>query len=125
MAIAGVGLFAVVIQLLVVHAASLAPEAQRGQVVGAVTSGVVLGILQARTLAGPLAELGSWRTVYLTAAGLTLLAALLLLAPAPDRRPRSHRDHLRGGAPLAAGALRRRSGRSASAERWRCSSSPR
>jgi len=43
-AMAGVGLFAVVIQLLVVHAASLTPEAQRGQVVGAVTSGVVLDV---------------------------------------------------------------------------------
>ena len=82
-AMAGVGLFAVVIQLLVVHAASLTPEAQRGQVVGAVTSGVVLGILQARTLAGPVAELGSWRTVYLTAAGLTLLVALVLLRRLP------------------------------------------
>ena len=86
-AMAGVGLFAVVIQLLVVHAASLTPEAQRGQVVGAVTSGVVLGILQARTLAGPVAELGSWRTVYLAAAGLTVLVALVLVRrlPAGDR----------------------------------------
>ena len=82
-AVAGVGLFAVVIQLLVVHAASLTPEAQRGQVVGAVTSGVVLGLLQARTLAGPVAELGSWRTVYLTSAGLTVLVALLLLRRLP------------------------------------------
>jgi predicted MFS family arabinose efflux permease len=84
-AMAGVGLFAVVIQLLVVHAASLTPEAQRGQVVGAVTSGVVLGILQARTLAGPVAELGDWRTVYLAAAGITLLVALVLLRRLPTR----------------------------------------
>jgi predicted MFS family arabinose efflux permease len=82
-ALAGVGLFAVVIQLLVVHAASLTPEAQRGQVVGAVTSGVVLGILQARTLAGPIADLGGWRTVYLMAAGLTLLVTLVLLRRLP------------------------------------------
>ena len=87
-AMAGVGLFAVVIQLLVVHAASLTSEAQRGQVVGAVTSGVVLGILQARTLAGPIAELGSWRTVYLAAAGLTVLGALVLLR----RLPAGERD---------------------------------
>ena len=74
----GVGCFAVVIQLLVVHAASLAPKAQRGQVLGAVTSGVVLGILQARTLASPVAALGSWRTVYLAAAAVTLLVSLAL-----------------------------------------------
>jgi predicted MFS family arabinose efflux permease len=87
-AMAGVGLFAVVIQLLVVHAASLTPEAQRGEVVGAVTSGVVLGILQARALAGPVSELGDWRTVYLAAAGLTVLVVLVLLRrlPAGDHR---------------------------------------
>jgi predicted MFS family arabinose efflux permease len=99
LAMAGVGLFAVVIQLLVVHAASLTPEAQRGQVVGAVTSGVVLGILQARTLAGPVAELGGWRTVYLTAAGLTLLVTLVLLRRLPaaehDRTAISYRAALR------------------------------
>jgi predicted MFS family arabinose efflux permease len=84
LALGGVGLFAVVIQLLVVHAASLTPEAQRGQVVGAVTSGVVLGIVQARTLAGPIAELGGWRTIYLIAAGLTLLVTLVLLRRLPS-----------------------------------------
>ncbi len=83
-AMVSVGLFAVVIQLLVVHAAALTPEAQRGQVVGAVTSGVALGVLQARTLAGPVAELGSWRTVYLTAAGLTALVAMVLLRRLPS-----------------------------------------
>jgi predicted MFS family arabinose efflux permease len=99
LAMASVGLFAVVIQLLVVHAASLTPEAQRGQVVGAVTSGVVLGVLQARTLAGPVAELGSWRTVYLTAAGLTLLVTLVLLRRLPagehDRTAMTYRAVLR------------------------------
>jgi predicted MFS family arabinose efflux permease len=98
-AMGGVGLFAVVIQLLVVHAASLAPEPQRGQVVGAVTSGVVLGILQARTLAGPVAELGSWRTVYLVAAGLMLVVSLVLLLRLPagkrDRTAITYRAALR------------------------------
>ena len=82
-AMTGVGLFAVVIQLLVVHAASLAPEAQRGQVLGVVTSGVVLGILQARTLAGPVAALGNWRTVYLAAAAVTLLVSVALVRRLP------------------------------------------
>jgi predicted MFS family arabinose efflux permease len=97
LAMAAVGLLAVVIQLLVVHGASLAPGAQRGQVVGAVTSGVVLGLLQARTLAGPVAELGSWRTVYFAAAGLTLLGTLVLLRrlPAGDRTTVSYGPVLR------------------------------
>ena len=106
-ALAGVGLFAVVIQLLVVHAASLTPEPQRGQVVGAVTSGVVLGILQARVLAGPVADLGSWRTVYLAAAGLTLLVTLVLLPRLPsgehDRKAISYAAVLRSLPMLYAG----------------------
>jgi predicted MFS family arabinose efflux permease len=86
-ALAGVGLFAVVIQLLVVHAASLVSETQRGRVVGAVTAGVVLGLLQARTLAGPIAGVAGWRAVYLAGAVLTLALALALLRwlPATSR----------------------------------------
>jgi predicted MFS family arabinose efflux permease len=82
-ALAGVGLFAVVIQLLVVHAASLVPETERGRVVGAVTAGVVLGLLQARTLAGPVADVAGWRTAYVAGATLTLALALVLLRRLP------------------------------------------
>jgi len=73
-----VGLFAVVVQVLVAYAASLAAPAERGQVVGRVTSGVVLGILFARFVAGLLADLGGWRLVYLVSAVVTLLVAGLL-----------------------------------------------
>ncbi|MFC7650122.1 MFS transporter [Streptosporangium lutulentum] len=56
---AAVGLLAVVTQTLVAFAASLAPPAQRGRVVGLVTSGVVTGILLARTVSGLLADLAA------------------------------------------------------------------
>ncbi len=63
-----VGLLAVLVQILVAHAAALATAAQRGRVVGMVTSGVVTGILAARSVAGVVADVGGWRTVYMASA---------------------------------------------------------
>jgi predicted MFS family arabinose efflux permease len=51
-------------QILVPFAASLAEPSERGRIVGNVMSGLLLGVLLARTAAGYLAQIGSWRTVY-------------------------------------------------------------
>lgn len=83
---AAVGLLAVVTQALVAYAASLARPAERGQVVGVVTSGIVLGILLARTVAGTLTDLSGWRTVYFVSAALTLLIASLLYKALPQQQ---------------------------------------
>ncbi|EPL10587.1 twin-arginine translocation pathway signal [Pseudomonas sp. CF161] len=72
------GLLAVVTQVLVAYAANLAAPHERGRVVGMVTSGIVIGILLARTVSGSMADLAGWRSVYLLSAGLTLLMAVLL-----------------------------------------------
>ncbi|MFJ1585596.1 MFS transporter [Streptomyces sp. NPDC088197] len=83
--LAAVGLLAVVTQTLVAFAASLAPPGERGRVVGLVTSGVVTGILLARTASGVLADLAGWRSVYLTSAVLTCVLALALHRLLPSR----------------------------------------
>ncbi|GED90139.1 MFS transporter [Streptomyces sp. 6-11-2] len=80
---AAVGLLAVVTQTLVAFAASLAPPSERGRVVGLVTSGVVIGILLARTASGLMADLAGWRSVYLASASLTALLALVLYQVLP------------------------------------------
>jgi predicted MFS family arabinose efflux permease len=59
-----IGLGAVVAQVLVPFAAHLAPEATRGQIVGKVVSGLLLGIMVARPVASVLAGLGGWHTVF-------------------------------------------------------------
>lgn len=84
-ALAAVGVLAVVTQVLVGYAATLAPPAQRGRIVGIVTSGVVLGILGARSAAGLLADLAGWRTVYLSSAMLTSIVAGALWRVLPRR----------------------------------------
>lgn len=77
------GAFTVVAQLLVPLAAALAAPAQRGRAVGTVMSGLLLGILLARTVAGGLSSLGDWRTVYGLAAVLMLGTALALWLALP------------------------------------------
>ena len=78
-----VGLMAVVAQLMVAWAATLAAPELRGKVVGSVTSGIVLGILFARFVSGAIADLAGWRAVYLTAACLLLLISLTLARVMP------------------------------------------
>jgi MFS family permease len=51
-----------------------------------VTGGVVIGILSARIVAGLLSDLGGWRAVYLTSAGLSAVLALALARVLPGRR---------------------------------------
>ncbi|WP_016586687.1 MFS transporter, partial [Yersinia pestis] len=72
------GLFSVVAQLLVPLAATLAAPEKRGKVVGIIMSGLLLGILLARTVAGALATLGGWRTIYWVASALMFIMALVL-----------------------------------------------
>jgi len=81
------GLFSVVAQILVPLAATLAPPEKRGKIVGTVMSGLLLGILLARTVAGALAQLGGWRTVYWTASVLMILMALALWRFLPQVKP--------------------------------------
>jgi predicted MFS family arabinose efflux permease len=73
-----VGLTSVMAQLLVPFAATLAPEAERGRVIGTVMSGLLLGILLARTASGLIAGLAGWRVVYVVAS-LLMLAQLVVL----------------------------------------------
>ncbi|MCM2320867.1 MAG: MFS transporter, partial [Pseudomonas sp.] len=72
------GMFSVVAQVLVPFAATLAAPHERGRVVGTLMSGLLLGILLARTVAGTLSALGNWRSVYLLAAAVMTITALAL-----------------------------------------------
>ncbi|ANN16585.1 transporter [Amycolatopsis orientalis] len=80
---AAIGVLAVVTQIIVAFAASLASPGERGRVVGLVTTGVVLGILLARTVSGALADVAGWRAVYLASAGATVLIAIVLYRVLP------------------------------------------
>jgi predicted MFS family arabinose efflux permease len=86
------GLLAVVVQVLVAYAAALSSPSQRGQAVGAVTSGVVLGILLARFTSGVIADLAGWRGVYFVSSGLMLAIAAVFWAVVPAAVSPRHRQ---------------------------------
>ncbi|MBU4680572.1 MFS transporter [Cedecea davisae] len=87
------GLFSVVAQILVPFAATLAAPEKRGKVVGTIMSGLLLGILLARTVAGLLASLGGWRTVYWVASALMALMAIALWRGLPQVKQESHLNY--------------------------------
>ncbi|MDA2814414.1 MFS transporter [Nocardiopsis sp. RSe5-2] len=89
--LAAAGLFAVVVQVAVAYVAAVSAPGERGRNIGAVTSGVVTGILGVRVLAGVLGDAVGWRAVYVVLALLCLvLAAAVRLCLPPD--PRASRE---------------------------------
>ena len=82
-----IGVTSVVAQILIPFAAHLAPEASRGRIVGWIGSGLLLGILLARTLSSLAAAAWGWRAIFFISAGLVLIMAVVLLRLLPSRRP--------------------------------------
>jgi len=78
-------------QVLVPFAATLADEATRGRVIGTVMSGMLLGILLARTVSGLLSQVAGWRAVYGIGAALLLLLLLILARELPRLPGRGQR----------------------------------
>lgn len=93
------GIFAVVVQTTVAYAAAVSDPGERGRNLGFVTSGVVVGILGSRLIAGMMADLWGWRSIYVLLAALSLLlgAAALRLLPVDVRPPSRHHSVLVGG----------------------------
>jgi predicted MFS family arabinose efflux permease len=67
-------------------AASLASEKARGRVVGTVMSGLLIGIVLARSVSGGIAQASGWWAVFGVAALVTLLLTLLLSRVLPNER---------------------------------------
>lgn len=84
-AMISVGLMAVVVQVVVAYVAALATPVRRGQAVGTVTSGIVLGILLARFTSGLIADLAGWRAVYFVSSGLMLTLFVVLWRTIPAK----------------------------------------
>jgi predicted MFS family arabinose efflux permease len=85
-AVALVGFTSVMAQILVPFAATLADPAHRGRVVGTIMSGLMLGILLARTASGLIAQVAGWRGVYIIFAVLMVAQAVTLWTVLPTCR---------------------------------------
>ena len=79
-----VGVTSVVVQMLIPYAATLASDAERGQVIGTLMGGLLIGILLSRTFAGAVSQLAGWRAVYGVAAIAIAANAVALRRSLPD-----------------------------------------
>jgi predicted MFS family arabinose efflux permease len=84
-----VGLLATVAQDIVPAAATLAPAAHRGRIVGTVMTGLLLGILLSRVVGGFVAEALGWRAVFGGAAVVAAFTTAILARGLPSFKPTS------------------------------------
>lgn len=89
-----IGLASTAVQMIVPFAASLAPDAQRGQVVGNVMSGLMVGIMMARPIASFIARFSSWHLVFFLSAGVMILLGCLLAVRLPKRMPQTRLSYV-------------------------------
>jgi predicted MFS family arabinose efflux permease len=82
-----IGLGSVAAQILVPFAAHLAPEKQRGRIVGNVMSGLLLGIMLARPVASIITGIWGWKSVFLISAVIMAMLIILLSFLLPKRKP--------------------------------------
>jgi predicted MFS family arabinose efflux permease len=87
LAVGVVGVSSAVAQIVVPMSSSLAAEHERGKVVGTVMSGLLIGILTARTASGLLAGLVGWRGVFGIATATMLVLAAMLRWALPEVPP--------------------------------------
>jgi predicted MFS family arabinose efflux permease len=83
-----IGLLASVTHIALPIAPDLVPREKRGQAIGTVMTGLLLGVLLARTFAGWLSSWHGWRTVYFAAAILNLAFVPIMAAVMPKLEPK-------------------------------------
>lgn len=89
MASLAVGLTSIVPHLILPFAANLSGPSERGKVVGSVLSGLMIGILLARTISGFVGAGLGWRAMYWIAGGLMIGLAVVLATSLPKSQPSS------------------------------------
>ncbi|MEU0741305.1 MFS transporter [Streptomyces sp. NPDC006134] len=82
-----IGVGAVAIPILTAYTAGLADDATRGRALGVVMGGVLFGILLSRTVAGLIAAVGGWRSVYAVAAVLMAAVAVVIRSVVSSAAP--------------------------------------
>lgn len=83
------GLLASVTHVALPLAPDLVPTERRGHAIGTVMTGLLLGILLARSFAGWVSNLGGWRSVFFLAAAINLAFVPLIAKVMPRLEPKS------------------------------------
>lgn len=82
-----IGASSVVPQLILPMAANLSSNEKRGETIGIITSGLLIGILASRSISGSVGFLWGWRTMYFIAAGICALLMMLMAKRFPLSLP--------------------------------------
>nr|WP_245964921.1 MFS transporter [Trinickia dinghuensis] len=85
-----IGVAATMAQDVVPAAAMLAPDAQRGKIVGTVMTGLLFGILLSRVVSGLVAAHAGWRAMFVAAAVSVAAIALAAWRGLPSFKPTTH-----------------------------------
>jgi predicted MFS family arabinose efflux permease len=82
-----IGVWTSCVHVIVPLAAHLAPPKERGRIVGVVLSGLLIGVLLARTFSGIVGDRYGWRAVFWFASALMLLLAVTIRFSLEHSRP--------------------------------------
>jgi predicted MFS family arabinose efflux permease len=82
-------------QIMIPLAADLADPARQGRIVARMLTGLLVGILLARSVAGLIAQAAGWRAIYWASAGLMVVFALTLRRVLPREPDRPHLPYQR------------------------------
>ncbi len=82
-----IGVSSVVPQLILPMAANLSSDEKRGETIGIIMSGLLVGILASRSISGSIGFLWGWRAMYFMAAGICFLLLLLMAKRFPQSEP--------------------------------------
>lgn len=88
MALSAMGIVTVSGQIMLPLSGDLARPDERGEIVGIVTSGITTGILISRLFSGIIADILGWRAVYVIAAALNVVMALIVYRAMPEVPPK-------------------------------------
>jgi predicted MFS family arabinose efflux permease len=87
------GVTTIIPQIIIPFAANLARDEERGKVIGTIMSGILIGILLARTVSGFIGAHFSWRAIYWFAAVMMVVLLFALRAFLPKEEPREHMSY--------------------------------
>jgi predicted MFS family arabinose efflux permease len=88
-----IGFGATITQVMIPLAADLAEPEHRAHAVGVVFSGVLAGVLLARTVSGLIGEALGWRWMFVIASGVALVLGLVLAKALPKIPPRTSQSY--------------------------------
>lgn len=88
-----IGFFATIAQQMIPHAAELSSAIVRERALITITTGLLIGVLLARTVSGFVGDWFGWRSVFLMGAGLSLMMFACLAVSLPRSRPEERRSY--------------------------------